>query len=532
MSSEHVAPPATVQPLPDSTRLALRRVKESYNTAIVGWRKRINKVRKGADDFEDVDLLPPPEAPPEPRYCTGFGQLTFEELHDRTRRIAGNTLRGAHGMTNPEDIDDCLQSAYFKIWKKLQSRPDLFADKPKRYVVTAVVMYSKAQRYAHQRHYRKMMYDADPEWRPQKQTLNRSRVDTWIDLERAILTATVLAGQDSTAHLGLYAALTQVSVSEMVRTFPQGRKLIDRAKHQARAGMASQLAGYGAIDPKLRSFMEALPQPLSDIPKTQPASVADLLGVTGWQGWSVAPSSASQTVWQPNTTPWQPELSYQPAQVALACAEQIFTGWGGWLTLDQVLEDPQLRRAAFAKGYQLGLSSDDIEDCFQQGRVKLWQTLQQQPDLLVDKNPVWAGIYTLFSGDPKKTTRHHKRIQRFNDPDFDWDAADEHLSLGKQSIGRGRWVEAIDRQLDLQTLMHHMATLYEEQPRKLFALYALTTSVHIKHIEHLLGIHPRGAFKRRLGDRVHSEFYEVARQQLQEAPALQGHHFRELDERC
>lgn len=520
MSSERLAPPATVQPLPDSTRLALRRVKESYNTAIVGWRKRINEVRAGADNFEDVDLLPPTKEPPEPRYCTGFGQLTFEELDHSTRRIAGNTLRGVYGMTNPEDIDDCLQSAYFKIWKKLQSRPDLFADKPKRYVVTAVVMYSKAQRYAHQRHYRKMMYDADPEWRPQKQTLTRSRVDTWIDLERAILTATVLAGNDATAHLGLYAVLTQVSVSELVRTFPQGRKLIDRAKHQARAGMASQLVGYGTIDPKLQSFLDALRQPLPAVPKTQPASVSDLLDITGWQGWAVKPAVASQSAWCRNNPPVHQTKTEEPISTALVRSEQVFTQWRGWLTLDQLLEDPQLRRAAFAKGYQLGLSTEDIEDCFQQGRIKLWQTLQNEPDLLLGKNPVWAGIYTLFSGDPKKTTRHHTRIQRFNDPDFDWNAADEHLSLGKQPVGRGRWVEAIDQHLDLQTLMQHMATLYEEQPRKLFALYALTTSVHIKHIEHLLNIHPRGAFKRRLGDRVHSEFHEVARQQLQEDPSL------------
>lgn len=54
-------------------------------------------------------------------------------------------------MVNPEDIDDCMQSRYLKVWKQLQKQPDLFAEKPKKYVVQAIVMRSKAQRY-----------DADP----------------------------------------------------------------------------------------------------------------------------------------------------------------------------------------------------------------------------------------------------------------------------------------------------------------------------------------------------------------------------------
>ena len=68
-------------------------------------------------------------------------------------------MRERLGMTNPEDVDDCMQAGYLKVWQKLQRNPNWLADKPKRYIVQAVVFRSKAQRYSHQRHYRKLVYD-------------------------------------------------------------------------------------------------------------------------------------------------------------------------------------------------------------------------------------------------------------------------------------------------------------------------------------------------------------------------------------
>ena len=63
-------------------------------------------------------------------------------------------------MRNPEDVDDCMQAGYLKVWQKLELNPNWLADKPKRYIVQAVVFRSKAQRFSHQRHYRKLVYDA------------------------------------------------------------------------------------------------------------------------------------------------------------------------------------------------------------------------------------------------------------------------------------------------------------------------------------------------------------------------------------
>lgn len=34
-------------------------------------------------------------------------------------------------MTNPEEVDDCMQAGHFKVWKQLQARRDLPAGKPR-----------------------------------------------------------------------------------------------------------------------------------------------------------------------------------------------------------------------------------------------------------------------------------------------------------------------------------------------------------------------------------------------------------------
>lgn len=56
------------------------------------------------------------------KFHTGFGTLTFEELYKKTQRIVGGTLRNRFGMENPEDIDDCMQAGYLKVWQQLQKK--------------------------------------------------------------------------------------------------------------------------------------------------------------------------------------------------------------------------------------------------------------------------------------------------------------------------------------------------------------------------------------------------------------------------
>jgi len=77
----------------------------------------IDKTNLVTIDSFCTDTFGETPAEPEPRYPTGMGELTFEELVSKTRRVVGNTLRQA-GMDNPDDIDDALQSGYMKVYRR------------------------------------------------------------------------------------------------------------------------------------------------------------------------------------------------------------------------------------------------------------------------------------------------------------------------------------------------------------------------------------------------------------------------------
>ncbi len=155
------------------------------------------------------------EPSPAPVYNTGLGQITFEHLYEKTSRTVGYVLREAHGMTNPEDIDDCMQAGYLKVWQQLQKDPECLADKPKRYIVQAIVFRSKAQRFSHQRHYHKIVYDADADKQRSMTLMTTDQVDTWIDLERAIGQIAHQVEDQPLALLGLYCLITQATMQDV-----------------------------------------------------------------------------------------------------------------------------------------------------------------------------------------------------------------------------------------------------------------------------------------------------------------------------
>lgn len=203
----------------------------------------------------------------EPKYSTGFGEFTFAELYHATSRIVGFALRNQMGMSNPEDIDDCMQSGYLKVWEQLQKQPDLFAGMPKKYIVQAVVLRSKVQRYAHLRHYRKMVYDADAQEHQNASTPTIAQVETWIDLSGSIQrVAEYTTALDNPIYLlALYTLITDVKTQDVVRASKHGLSTLTAAKRRVRATLAKELPGYGTASngveplplPKIRSFQSA-----------------------------------------------------------------------------------------------------------------------------------------------------------------------------------------------------------------------------------------------------------------------------------
>jgi hypothetical protein len=195
---------------------------------------------------------------PEIRYPTGMGDLTFDELVRKTKRIVGNTLRQS-GMDNPDDIDDALQSGYMKAFTKLQEDPNLFAGKPKCYIVRNIYFRSKAQRYAHFRHYRKMVYDADPDWLMSDIGINTRETDFWIDMEA--LLAKVIAVIESSERsqlklLILYCIITQAKPCEVAPLFESSSKTFTKHVRDVRALLQAYLPNYRPHNPKSQTVRE------------------------------------------------------------------------------------------------------------------------------------------------------------------------------------------------------------------------------------------------------------------------------------
>jgi DNA-directed RNA polymerase specialized sigma24 family protein len=441
-----------------------------------------------------------PEPDPDPLYATGIGQVSFADLYSSTQRIAGSILRERLGMNNPDDVDDSLQAGYLKVWQKLQQDPDWLADKPKGYIVQAVVLRSKAQRYSHQRHYRKLVYDAEPD-RQDSSPSSMGQVETWIDVQQALGRVAAAVEDQPVVLLALYNLITQVKQQDVARTYGCGVATLGKAQRRLRATLAEALAGYG---PQLA--MPGLPLP----PRRMQAKVSGMPPVTqliaDWRenGPVARRRSVLTSLQRKPAAEVIPTLPAAQAIEAPAKAPAVCypTGWGGALTLEQILTDPVVNRSAYAKARRLGLEEGDLPDCIQQGSIQLWQKLQEQPDLLVDKGPVWAGIYLAFSGDPKSFHRHYQRRKRFTDPEFDWEAADEQLMLGIER--QTPWTQAVDERLDVAWFMSLAAVKYADEPRKLLSLYALTTQAQAKDVAPVIGLHPKN-YAASVGNQVKGE---------------------------
>lgn len=412
-----------------------------------------------------------PEAAPaaesnEPCYATLWGALPFAELCRRTQRIVGSVLVQVHGMSNPLDVDDCLQAGYLKLWQRLQKEPNWLCDKPKRYIVQAVVLHSKSQRFSHQRHYRKIVYDAQPQ--AASTAPHIPQLETWLDLQQALSRVAAAVEDQPVLLQAFYSLITDATVEEVASASQYAAKTLYKHRPLVRRTLAHALVGYGQ-PPAEPGLVLA-----EDVPSREKVS-QQLLTDT--------PLFAHNAAVDRHLT--------RLVRAARLPDRRYATGWQARQTLEDIIAHATVRRAAYAKAYQLGLEAEDVEDCIQQGCIRLWERLSQQPDLLVGKGPVWTGIYIAFSGNPKAFHRHYQRRQRFADPDFDWDAADERLALGGLDRLRSDWTQAVDEQLDIARFMGLMAAYYANDTRKLLALYALTTSVQVRHVAAIMGIHEK-----------------------------------------
>ncbi len=268
-----------------------------------------------------------------------------------------------------------------------------------------------------------------------------------------------------------------------------GYSTLSAYKRQVKANLAAALAGYGL------QATHGNPKTLSPT-DPQPAQSAGLVTTRLFE----AVHDTSEYVVYPSIVPPITQQSAEvngyrkPIEKRQQLPETYPTGWGGALTLEQIVTDPVVRRAAFAKAGRLGLNTDDQEDCVQQGFIRLWQKLCDDPQLLVDKGPLWVGIYIAYSGNPKQFQRHYNRQQSFTNPAFDWQAADEYLPIGLQSDNRPNqalWTTEVDETLDVNRFLRAMSQQYANHPRKLVALQAVTGTLSAQEAARQLGMHQK-----------------------------------------
>lgn len=411
-------------------------------------------------------------------YATGFGNLTFEELYRATDRIVGFTLREKLGMTNPEDIDDCMQAGYLKVWKELQKNPNLFADKPKKYIVQAVVLRSKAQRYAHLRHYRKIVYDADVHAYRSTTTPTTHQLDTWIDLEQAIGTVGEHVAKFDTPlyAVALYALLTDVKTQDVARLFGNGVSTLTTAKRRLRATLAGELPHYGNGINTTDALSIPRLKRIKPFKRRRELTISKLLLDEPFEKTSRTPA---RNILTPRTRIEQPTVSEitEPS-----CEPTYHTQWRGAVTFEELLTDRDVRRVAFSKMRSLGYVNEDADDCFQTGSLKLWQKLTEQPHLLSDKGAGWVGVFIAHGGSHRNLWKHKARNVPIDDCLGEMDGKRTDLYPQSRPERWAGFATRVDERIDFELLMSTLAQKYDGDPLKLFALYSLTTSVKMKDV--------------------------------------------------
>lgn len=200
------------------------RMAQPYNDALIrlrGLQSRLPNNDPGPDPL-----------PEEPTYQTGFGEHTFTEIHDKTRRLAAHILRYQYGVEDHDDIEDCLQLGYLKLWQKLENEPEWALDKGDRYLARFVTMRTKSMRRSN------ITYDSRNEILPEDihppgfapQSRESRQTDRRIDLQWAIDAVSELCGDNPLRMQALYYVLTSVGIKDMQEMGMSRHTLRDHTK--------------------------------------------------------------------------------------------------------------------------------------------------------------------------------------------------------------------------------------------------------------------------------------------------------------
>jgi DNA-directed RNA polymerase specialized sigma24 family protein len=174
------------------------------------------------------------------------------------------------------------------------------------------------------------------------------------------------------------------------------------------------------------------------------------------------------------------------------------TGWAGELTFEQLHDELALYASNVMR--RNGFRLHEIPDGLQNGFMALWQTLSAQPDFLTKKTRRQAVFFILARSKVSTMRYQEDKYDRLEDLiSDDWhNTADEHIIDGMQHQRGERWAgwaTVIDMRIDIERVMHKLATKYADSLKHLVALYHVTTQVSRVDAANIAGVTPWNWYK-------------------------------------
>lgn len=165
------------------------------------------------------------------------------------------------------------------------------------------------------------------------------------------------------------------------------------------------------------------------------------------------------------------------------------TGWAK----DQTFDDIYAVLAPYAGKLlrKYGAYTNEIPDGLQRGFMRFWEDLVANPDMLASMtkhNAVSIVINRACVGTERRRQAKYDRLEKFSSDTLDYE---DYMLSGLENDRTERfaaWATATDYRIDIERIMTRLALKYQNMPRFLFALYAVTTSVTIADAASMLGM--------------------------------------------
>jgi hypothetical protein len=168
------------------------------------------------------------------------------------------------------------------------------------------------------------------------------------------------------------------------------------------------------------------------------------------------------------------------------------TGWAGKLTFQQISDDIRPRAARMLLR-QYRVWPQDLDDCLQNGLMYIWEQLLDDHEFLATKSRLEAAIKVCHRSKSTSIRRRNLRCQYLGDfwakHDFEHP---EEMRIGGLERYRmageywATWATLTDIRIDIENAILTIYEQVKDDPPRLLALYAATTSATSKDLAYVI----------------------------------------------